>query len=59
METVDTGLTLGGTRNDTSPLSPDFSWKHFTTLSEALDCLKAQYEASLKEGFRPLASPQM
>jgi len=59
VETVDTGLTLDGPRNHISPLSPDFSWKHFTTLSEALDCLQAQYEASLKEGFKPLASPQM
>jgi len=40
---------------DTSLVSPKYSWTLFGTLPDAEAGAKAQYEASLKEGFKPLS----
>jgi hypothetical protein len=56
VETVNTSFD-GEAGHDALPsMSPDFSWKHFTTQPDAEAFATAQYEASLKEGFTPLDS---
>ncbi len=54
VETVDTSYHREGASSDAAPITPDFSWRHFTTREEAEADAKAQYEASLEEGFTPL-----
>jgi hypothetical protein len=53
VETIDTNLNDAALSAEGSPLNPSFSWKHFGTPSEAEADAKAQYDASLKEGFKP------
>jgi hypothetical protein len=55
VETIDTNLHEGALSAESSPFNPSFSWKQFSTPSEAEADAKAQYEASLKEGFKPVS----
>ncbi len=53
VETVNTSYHGEGASSEAAAVTPEFSWKQFTTLAEAGADAKAQYEASLKEGFTP------
>jgi hypothetical protein len=54
VETIDTSINEAALNAESSALNPSFSWKHFSTPSEAEANAKAQYDASLKEGFEPV-----
>lgn len=59
VETVNTSFDGEAGCGAIPSISPEFSWTHFATLPDAEACVNAQYEASLKEGFRPLAPAPM
>ncbi len=57
VETIDTNLKDAAFSAEGSRLNPSFSWKQFSTPSEAEADAKAQYDTSLEEGFKPLPQP--
>ena len=59
VEVVNTSLGGQVGRGGIPSVIPDFSWKHFASLPDAETSVNAQYEASLKEGFRPLPPEPM
>ena len=59
VETVNTSFDGEAGHGAIRSISPDFSWKHLATLPDAEACVNAQYEASLKEGFRSLPPAPM
>ncbi len=51
---VDGNVDRGGLSGGHALVSPDFAWRCFDTQAEAEEDAKAQYQASLREGFVPI-----
>ena len=54
VETIDKNIDAAAQCMESPTSGPAFSWRHFSILSDAEADARAQYRASLEEGFRPV-----